>query len=106
MKRVLFLAAFLAPATAYAGDLSDYVPLGPVRPYQPSDSSDLSDKCPSGVENIEGLIEFDDPYQVEGKCFSVILLARFGNFQWIDKNTILINDSSPYETKIYSTIVE
>lgn len=108
MRRVLLLVGMLmcaSPFPAYSGDLSDYVGDNATDFYKNSDFDQISKQCAGKVENIVGLIEFDDPYEVEGKCYAVLMVARFGNNQWLDKNTILINDRTPYQSKVYSTII-
>lgn len=65
----------------------------------------ISSACPDGVTVIQGILFFDDPYSIKGKCFSILISSRFGRKQWIDENTVLIIDSMPFSPSQVSTTI-
>lgn len=83
-------------------------------PQRPSAESNIPTSVqPNAISKIchgepkpeQIILGFDDPYEVKGKCYLIRISSRFGEKQWLTEHAILINDSLPNSSDVYSTII-
>ncbi|WP_338332821.1 hypothetical protein [Acetobacter sp. LMG 32666] len=61
--------------------------------------------CHGYPSELQGIIGFDDPYDIKGKCFFARISSRFGQKQWLSNNSVLIIDAMPGSMQEYTTVI-
>lgn len=66
---------------------------------------DIINRCHGVPETAPIMLAFQDPYATENSCYTAVILSRWGQKQWVDKNTVLIVDAMPGSSQTFATFV-